>query len=80
MTVVDAKHFLGRLESQGNEAEEQVAFADVILLNKTDLVSADDLAKVEGARSARSTAMPRSTRRRRAASSSRSSLDKGRST
>ena len=47
VTVVDAKHFLGQLE-QGDEAEEQVAFADVILLNKTDLVSADDLAKVEG--------------------------------
>jgi len=46
VTVVDAKHFLGQLE-QGDEAEEQVAFADVILLNKTDLVSADDLAKVE---------------------------------
>ena len=47
MTVVDAKHFLGQLE-QGDEAEEQVAFADVILLNKTDLASADELAKVEG--------------------------------
>ena len=47
VTVVDAKHFLGQLE-QGDEAEEQVAFADVILLNKTDLVSADELAKVEG--------------------------------
>jgi G3E family GTPase len=47
VTVVDAKNFLGQLE-QGKEAEEQVAFADVILLNKTDLVSADDLAKVEG--------------------------------
>ncbi|HEX9521347.1 MAG TPA: GTP-binding protein [Reyranella sp.] len=46
VTVVDAKHFLGQLE-QGDEAEEQVAFADVILLNKTDLVSADELAKVE---------------------------------
>jgi G3E family GTPase len=44
--VVDAKHFLGQLE-QGDEAEEQVAFADVILLNKTDLVSKDDLEKVE---------------------------------
>ena len=31
VTVVDAKHFLGQLE-QGDEAEEQVAFADVILL------------------------------------------------
>ena len=47
VTVVDAKHFLGQLE-QGDEAEEQVAFADVILLNKTDLVSEDDLTKVEG--------------------------------
>ncbi len=37
VTVVDAKHFLGQLE-QGDEAEEQVAFADVIVLNKTDLV------------------------------------------
>ena len=47
VTVVDAKHFLGQLE-QGDEAQEQVAFADVILLNKTDLVSEDDLKKVEG--------------------------------
>ena len=47
VTVVDAKHFLGQLE-QGDEAEEQVAFADVILLNKTDLVSGDELKKVEG--------------------------------
>src|SRR5581483_5514415 len=46
VTVVDAKHFLSQLE-QGDEAEEQVAFADVILLNKLDLVSADDLKKVE---------------------------------
>ena len=44
--MVDAKHFLGQLE-QGDEAEEQVAFADVILLNKTDLVSEDELKKVE---------------------------------
>jgi len=46
VTVVDAKHFLGQLE-QGDEAEEQVAFADVILLNKTDLVSEDELKNVE---------------------------------
>ena len=46
VTVVDAKHFLGQLE-QGSEAEEQVAFADVILLNKTDLVSEGDLEKIE---------------------------------
>ncbi len=46
VTVVDAKHFLAQLK-QGDEAQEQVAFADVILLNKTDLVNADDLKKVE---------------------------------
>ena len=46
VTVVDAKHFFGQL-GQGTEAEEQVAFADVILLNKTDLASEDELKKVE---------------------------------
>ncbi|WP_108661258.1 CobW family GTP-binding protein [Acuticoccus kandeliae] len=46
VTVVDALHFLGKVDEQ-HEAEEQVAFADVLVLNKTDLVAPDDLAKVE---------------------------------
>ncbi len=46
VTVADAKHLLQRLEDS-HEAEEQIAFADVILLNKTDLVSLDELAAVE---------------------------------
>lgn len=36
VTVVDAKHIWNHWES--SEAQEQIAFADVILLNKTDLV------------------------------------------
>ena len=44
--VVDAKHILLRL-SDSKEAAEQIAFADQIVLNKTDLVSGDDLALVE---------------------------------
>ena len=46
ITVVDAKHFLTRIDD-GHEAEEQVAFADVILLNKTDLVDAATLEQVK---------------------------------
>jgi len=45
-TVVDAKHVLLRL-SDSREAREQIAFADQIVLNKTDLVSEQDLRMVE---------------------------------
>ena len=45
-TVVDAKHLPLRL-ADSREAVEQVAFADQIILNKTDLVTAAELAEVE---------------------------------
>ena len=45
-TLVDAKHVLLRL-GDSREAREQIAFADQIVLNKTDLVSEDDLRMIE---------------------------------
>ena len=47
VTVVDAKHVAAHLDSD-DESVKQVAFADVILLNKTDLVSPSDLGALEG--------------------------------
>jgi G3E family GTPase len=46
VTLVDARHIEGHFE-QMNEPAEQVAFADVILLNKTDLVGEADLERIE---------------------------------
>jgi G3E family GTPase len=46
VTVVDAKNVVARL-GDSHEAAEQIAFADVILLNKADLVPADELAALE---------------------------------
>jgi G3E family GTPase len=45
-TVVDAKHLPLRLKDS-KEAAEQIAFADQIILNKTDLVSEAELKEVE---------------------------------
>jgi G3E family GTPase len=45
-TVVDAKHFPLRMKDS-REAAEQIAFADQIILNKTDLVTEAELAEVE---------------------------------
>jgi G3E family GTPase len=52
VTVVDAKHLLVHLDEVKpdgveNEAVEQLAFADRVVLNKTDLADADQIALVE---------------------------------
>ena len=45
-TVVDAKHILLRL-ADSREAAEQIAFADQIVLNKTELVTDQELREIE---------------------------------
>ena len=52
VTVVDAKHLLPHLDEEKpegveNEALEQLAFADRIVLNKIDLADNDELSEVE---------------------------------
>jgi len=52
VTLVDAKHIEQHLDEEKpegaeNESVEQVAFADRMLLNKTDLVTEEDLVRVE---------------------------------
>ena len=45
VTVVDAKHIWQHWDA--DEAQEQIAFADVILINKTDLVEKEQLEELE---------------------------------
>ena len=52
ITVVDAKHLIQHVDEEKpegveNEAVEQLAFADRIMLNKIDLVSEEELKEVE---------------------------------
>ena len=46
VTVADAKHLEKEL-GEAAEAKAQIGFADIVLLNKTDLVTADDLDRLE---------------------------------
>ena len=46
VALVDAKHLPLRLKDS-KEAEDQIAFADVVVLNKTDLVTDEELRDVE---------------------------------
>ncbi len=46
IALVDAKHLPLRLKDS-REAEDQIAFADVVIINKTDLVTPEELAQIE---------------------------------
>jgi G3E family GTPase len=46
VTVVDAKHIWQQVD-RSPEAREQIAFADMVLLNKIDLINPEDLQELE---------------------------------
>ena len=46
VALVDAKHLPLRLKDS-REAEDQLAFADVVLINKTDLVAPEEVRRIE---------------------------------
>ena len=46
VTVVDSKHVWQQID-YSTEAREQIAFADLVLLNKMDLISPEDLSELE---------------------------------
>jgi G3E family GTPase len=46
VTVVDSKHVWQQID-YSPEAREQIAFADLVLLNKTDLINPEDLQELE---------------------------------
>lgn len=46
VTLIDAKHFLQQID-RNEECKNQVSFADMIVINKLDLVSEEELIEVE---------------------------------
>src|SRR6202171_1368757 len=46
VTMIDAKHVALHID-ESDECKEQIAFGDVIVLNKTDLVSDEDVNRLE---------------------------------
>jgi G3E family GTPase len=46
ITLIDAKHVWNHID-ESDECKEQIAFADIVLLNKTDLVSESELGELK---------------------------------